>query len=270
MWRIVLLFVAVRSATATSMSEILSAHNKARADAQAMSANPALMKTNLDGVVSAMSADLTRVTQTFGEAEVLLQVSGNKAVKSVVRKGGSFRGKRLSNEEILEKMKHLSKAKMPEMLQLLKGMYQNFKGRIGSANRAEEKSKESYKTRLEALEQKKEQWKKVVSGEKADDTYDMLERHLKKERDISHRQYRTGLAVSHAGMDKFKAVISVMEKAVEGKKLSKEDMKHLEKVAPPSEVLLQLKSLVTWARQAHGSLRAARGYESALSKRQHD
>lgn len=260
MWRIVLIFGAVcRSATSMSMSAIRDEHDKARADAQAMSARPA-SKTSLDGVVNAMSADLTRVTQTFGEAEVLLQISGNKVVKSVVREGGNSQGKRLSNEQVLAKMKHLSQAQMPQMLLLLKQMYQNFKGRVGSANRAEEKSKQRYKKDLKELEEKKDHWKKTVPAGEVSDTYDMLERHLKKERDLSHRQYRTGLQVSHAGMDKFKAVISVMQKAVDGQKLSKEDLQGLQKIAPPAEVLLQLKSLVSWARQAHGSLRATRGY----------
>jgi hypothetical protein len=242
------------------MSDIRGEHDKVRAHAQAVSARPASIKTNLDGVVNAMSADLTRVTQTFGEAEVLLEISGNKRVKSVVREGGNAQGKRLSNEQVLAKMKHLSKEKMPEMLLLLKQMYQNFKGRIGSANRAEEKSKQRYKSELQDLDKKRDHWRKAVAASEVSDTYDMLERHLKKERDLSHRQYRTGLQVSHAGMEKFKSVMEVMQKAIDGKKLTKEDMHGLEKVAPPAEVLLQLKSLVTWARQAHGSLRAARGY----------
>lgn len=270
MLRIVFAFSALccasasRATTRTSAShdiDIIKAdHAKSRANAKAMSARPATLKTNLDGVVNAMSADLTRVTQTFGEADVLLQISGDKAVKSVVREGGNSQGKRLSNEQVLSKMKHLSTAKMPEMLLLLKQMYQNFKGRIGSANRAEEKSKERYKTDLKELDHKKDHWRKAVPAGEVSDTYDMLERHLKKERELSHRQYRTGLQVSHAGMEKFQAVISVMQKAVDGKKLTKEDMKGLEKVAPPPEVLLQMKSLVSWARQANGSLRAARGY----------
>lgn len=260
MWRIVLVLAAGCSATTTSMSEIRAAHSQARSDAQALSARPALAKTNLDSVVNALSADLTRVTQTFGEAEVLLQISDGKAIKSVVREGGNSKGKRLSNEEVLAKMKHLSQAQMPEMLSLLKKMYQNFKGRIGAANRAEDKSKQKYKTELKQLDGKKEHWQKAVSASEVSDTYDMLERHLKKERELSHRQYRTGLKVSHAGMDKLETVISVMEKAVQDKKLTKEDLQKIKKVAPPAEVLLQLKSLVTWARQANGSLRAARGY----------
>merc|ERR1719386_9373 len=208
-----------------------------------------------------MSADLTRMTQKFGDAETLLQVSGsNKAVKSVVREGANAKGKRLSNEEVLKKMKHLSKDQMPEMLVLLKQMYSHFKGRIGSANKAEEKSKESYKTDLKSLDEKKDHWRKAVSTNEVSDTYDMLEKHLKKERELAHRQYRTGLAVSHAGMDKLQTVISVMEKAVKDKKLTKEDLQSLKKVAPPAEVLLQMKNLVSWARQAHGSLRAARGF----------
>merc|ERR1719265_780566 len=139
-------------------------------------------------------------------------------------------------------------------------MYQNFKGRIGSANKAEEKSKERYKTEKKSLTEKKDHWRKAVSANEVSDTYDMLEKHLEKERELSHRQYRTGLKVSHAGMDKLQTVISVMEKAIKDHKVTKEEMKSVQRVAPPAEVLLQLKSLVTWARQAHGSLRAARGY----------
>lgn len=261
MWRIVLVFGVCCSAATTSMSDIRASHDQARSDVQALSARPALLKTGLDGVVNAMSADLTRVTQTFGEAEVLLQVAGNtKAVKSVVREGSNAQGKRLSNEQVLARMKHLSSAQMPEMVLLLKQMYQHFKGRIGSSNRAEEKSKEKYKTELKELDAKKDQWRKSVPAGEVSDTYDMIERHVKKERELSHRQYRTGLQVAHAGMDKFQTVISVMEKAISEKKLTKDDMKKLEKVAPPAPVLLQLKTLVSWARQAHGSLRAARGY----------
>jgi len=267
MWRVLLVFGAVGcAATSITDTAIREDHDKVRADAQAMSARPAMLKTSLDGVVNAMSTDLTRVTQTFGNVDLLLQVSGNKyvsgnkKVKSIVREGGNSQGQRLSNDQVLAKMKHLSKAQMPEMLLLMKQMYQNFKSRVGSANRAEEKSKQKYKTELKDLAEKKEHWRKAVPAGEVSDTYDMLERHLKKERDLSHRQFRTGLQVSHAGMEKFKAVISVMQKAIDGKKLSKEDMQGLEKVAPPAEVLLQLKSLVSWARQAHGSLRAARGY----------
>lgn len=257
MWHIALLVGVGCSAVATS--DIRAAHDEARREAQAMSSRP--LKTSVDGVVSAISADLTRVTQRFGDAETLLQISGgNKAVKSVVREGDNSKGKRLSNEEVLNKMKHLTGDKMPEMLVLLKQMYSHFKGRIGSANRAEETSKEKYKTELKSLDEKKDNWKKAVDAHEVSDTYDMLEKHLKKERELSHRQFRTGLKVSHAGMDKLQTVISVMEKAIKDHKVTKEDMHKLQKVAPPAEVLLQLKSLVTWARQAHGSLRAARGF----------
>jgi hypothetical protein len=259
MWQIVLLFGAGCSALTMSLSDIQAAHDQARREIQAMSTRP--LKSSLDGVVSAMSADLNRMTQRFGDAETLLQVSGNnKAVKSVVREGDNSKGKRLSNEEVLKKMKHLSEEKMPEMLVMLKQMYQHFKGRIGSANKAEHKSKERYNTELKSLEEKKDDWRKAVSANEVSDTYDMLQKHLKRERELSHRQYRTGLQVSHAGMDKLQTVISVMEKAIKDHKVTTEDMHKLQKVAPPAEVLLQLKSLVTWARQAHGSLRAARGF----------
>lgn len=73
------------------MSAIRDEHDKARADAQAMSARPA-SKTSLDGVVNAMSADLTRVTQTFGEAEVLLQISGKQGRQERCPRGWQFPG----------------------------------------------------------------------------------------------------------------------------------------------------------------------------------
>merc|ERR1719313_2434385 len=166
------------------MSDIRALHDQARREVQAMSSRPAQSKTGLDGVVNAMSADLTRVTQTFGDAETLLQITGSKkAVKTVVREGDNSKGKRLSNEEVLAKMKHLSKGQMPEMLVLLKQMYSHFKGRIGSANRAEEKSKEKYKTEKKSLEEKKAHWRKAVSADEVSNTYDMLEKHLEKERD---------------------------------------------------------------------------------------
>lgn len=261
MWRIVLLFIPGCSAVSTSMSNIKADHDQTRRVVQAKSTRVGHMKSSLDGVVNAMSADLTRVTQTFGDADTLLQISGGKkAVKSVVREGDNSKGKRLSNEQVLAKMKHLSKGQMPEMLVLLKQMYKHFKSRIGSANRAEEESKERYKVEKKSLDEKKDHWRKAVDASEVSDTYDMLDKHLEKERELSHRQYRTGLKVSHAGIDKLQTVISVMEKAIKDHKVTKEDMNSLEKIAPPAEVLLQLKSLVTWARQAHGSLRAARGY----------
>lgn len=245
-----------------SIKEIEADHAAAREQAVAALRAPS-PQTGIDSLLKSTSADLGRISRTFSDVS-LLQVSSPKASTSVHK---TTNAKKMSNEEILSQMNHLSgpaAKQMPQMLQLLKSMYSNFKGRIGKANRIEADNKKKYEVDLKDLDAKKMQWKKAVPSETVSDTYQMLEKHLVKQRQLSHRMYRTGLQVSHAGMEKFKDVISMMEKAMGGKKLSLSDMKELQKVEP-APVLLQVKEvkeLATWAKRAQGSIRAANGYHA--------
>merc|ERR1740133_405307 len=121
------------------------------------------------------------------------------------------------------------------MLGLLDGMYENWKEKIGEANKKEHEQKVSFDKTIADLEVKKAKSKDSKDGA---ETYDRIEKYWKRQRSISHRQYHTALKIMHSGMQKFKGVAAVMSHAVAGKKPTAQDLQTVG-LAMPDVVFLQ-------------------------------
>merc|ERR1719163_1746237 len=135
-------------------------------------------------------------------------------------------------------------------------MYDNWKEKIGEANKHEHEQKVVFDKTIKDLEAKKAAMK---DSKDAVDTYDRIEKYWKRQRAISHRQYHTALKIMHSGMQKFKAVSSAMEHAIAGKKPTANDLQAVG-MAMPDVVLLQqeVHHLMVWTQGASKDLHGAR------------
>jgi len=160
--------------------------------------------------------------------------------------------KKTSTEEdsvksMILKVKNVPVSQMPLLLGFMKDMYDRFKKNIARAYKLEEKSKESYKKNLA----EKAKWSKSFLK---DEGMMNLAKHWDKARELSHRHYHNMLKLSHAGMARLKVAIDMMEQAIAGKKLSKEQMSTLKEMAP-EVVFLQLQDIFTFCGTALKELR---------------
>jgi hypothetical protein len=85
-----------------------------------------------------------------------------------------------------------------------------------------------------------------------------------KSRKLSHAHYHSMLKVAHAGMARLQMAIDMMSKAVEGKKLDKNELAHLKAVTPaPTVVLLQVRTdLLKYCEDALAELKSAKTMQS--------
>jgi hypothetical protein len=151
-------------------------------------------------------------------------------------------------KDMILKVKNVPVSQMPMLLGFMKDMYDRFKHNIARANKLEEKSKATYKKNLA----EKAKWSESFLKDKA---MMNLAKHWDKARELSHRHYHNMLKLSHAGMARLKVAIDMMEQAIAGKKLSKEQMSTLKEMAP-EVVFLQLQDIVTFCGKALRELRA--------------
>jgi len=151
---------------------------------------------------------------------------------------------------------------MPAMVNMLKGMYDTWKEKIGQANKREKEQKAAFDATIQDLEKKKQQ----LSDKGATDTYNRIEKYSQRQRSISHRQYHTALKIMHSGMERFKAMQGAMKSAIAGKKPKSSDLKALGLEAAPEVVFLQrsVRHLSEWARSSVASVRVARQLSSSL------
>jgi len=147
-----------------------------------------------------------------------------------------------SVKDMILKVKNVPVSQMPLLLGFMKDMYDRFKHNIARANKLEEKSKATYKKNLA----EKAKWSESFLKDKA---MMNLAKHWDKARELSHRHYHNMLKLSHAGMARLKVAIDMMEQAIAGKKLSKEQMTTLKEMAP-EVVFLQLQGIVTFCGKA--------------------
>lgn len=162
-----------------------------------------------------------------------------------------------SVNSMILKVKNVPVSQMPLLLGFMKDMYDRFKKNISRAYKLEEKSKESYKKNLA----EKAKWSKSFLK---DEGMMNLAKHWDKARELSHRHYHNMLKLSHAGMARLKVAIDMMEQAIAGKKLSKEQMSTLKEMAP-EVVFLQLQDIFTFCGTALKELRTPTGAPNANS-----
>jgi len=151
---------------------------------------------------------------------------------------------------------------MPAMVEMLKGMYDTWKEKIGQANKREKEQKRAFDITIQELEQQKQKLK----DKGATDTYNRIEKYWTRQRANSHRQYHTALKIMHSGMERFKAMQGAMRSAIAGKKPKGSDLKALGLEAAPEVVFLQrnVRHFSEWIRSSVVSLHAARQLSSSL------
>jgi len=143
------------------------------------------------------------------------------------------------------------KASLAPMLAMLKGLYEDSKGRISEQNAREEKSKKwfaakeaEHKAKLDKIEEK---WKnhKLSDEFHTNETRDESRyfSYWQRCRERQHRQFHTNLKIQHAMMQKVKMMIGMYEKTLSGKAGDQEQAKkQLSQVSGggmPEVVLLQ-------------------------------
>lgn len=196
-------------------------------------------------LIDQMDRDLGKLSRSIGRARSFIQLAGDPAPTIHAKKT------KFDIQGAVKQMDGMGPAQMPGMLVLLKGMYQSWKDKIGTANQREKSQKEEYKGQIDDLELKKRKYKGDAN---ATQTYDKIEKYWKRQRDIAHRQYHTVLKIAHGGMMKFKSVMGAMEGAIDGKKPTSEQLKVVQQ--EPEVVLLQtVEQLSRWSKGALSQLR---------------
>merc|ERR1719329_1568442 len=128
---------------------------------------------------------------------------------------------------------------LPAMSGLMKDMYENWKEKIGEANRKETQAK-----------------KKKYAGKIGVDIYQRMEDYAKKQRELVHHQYHTQLKIMHSGMQKFKSVMQACDSAVAGKKPNPKDLRAMGLMPDIVFLQTQVSDISTWASGALIELRA--------------
>lgn len=160
---------------------------------------------------------------------------------------------------VVTQMNQMGVNQMAPMASLIRSMYDEWKAKIGEANKKEKEQKKNFDQNIRELEEKK----KAAHGDKGSvATYDMMENYWKKQRALAHRQYHTSLKIMHSGMEKFKSVSNALQDASEGKKPSASDLRTLG--VEPEVVLLQtsVRDLAVWSQSAGRTLRGAMALHS--------
>mmetsp|Transcript_77390 Transcript_77390/g.167346 ORF Transcript_77390/g.167346 Transcript_77390/m.167346 type:complete len:269 (+) Transcript_77390:113-919(+) len=217
----------------------------------------------LDG----LTADLGSLEESLRAPRSLLQLSAEpkkveqhsaKPAAAAAPKAAAPKKEELDTAKVVQQMAALSSnpAGMPAMSSLLEGMYDNWKEKIGSANKHEREQKKQFDATIAQLEAKKADAKKHGG---TTETYDRIEKYWERQRSISHRQYHTALKIMHSGMEQFKSVKGAMDDAIKGKKPSAKDLRAVG-LAQPDVVFLQegVRTLRTWAKDASAALHDAR------------
>merc|ERR1719482_2716001 len=145
----------------------------------------------------------------------------------------------------MDSLPAMGKAEMPAMLGLLKEMYGGWKEKIGIANKREKEQKKDFDATIRDLETKKNTNKADANWTQ---TYDKIEKYWSLQRKIAHRQYHTVLKLAHAGMAKFKTVMTAMQAAIDSKKPDPATLKKVKAMEMPEVVLLQMvEGLTQWS-----------------------
>lgn len=149
-------------------------------------------------------------------------------------------------------------------LAMLKGLYEDSKERIATANEREKKSKAHYeakdtehKARITKIEARFHNH--TLSQEfRANETRDenRLFSYWKGVRERQHRGFHTNLKIQHGMMQKVKTMIDMYEKTISGGKGADQVKKELQQQVAPEVVLLQeQKEIVRFCRSALAEVR---------------
>jgi len=161
-----------------------------------------------------------------------------------------------------------SVADLAPALAMLKGLYEDGKERIGKLNAREKESKEKFDAKekehnariakIEARFKNHSLSAEFRTNETRDET--RLWNYWERCRERQHRQYRTGLKIQHATMDKVKKMIDMYEKTMSGKGNAADVQKALKKIAPPEIVFLQetQRSVARFCQTTRAELKEAR------------
>jgi hypothetical protein len=146
-----------------------------------------------------------------------------------------------------------TKAEMPLMLGMMKGMYDDWKQKVGEANQAEKDQKADLAKTLKDLDLKLKEHRLDQKD------YNIIAKYRKREREIAHKQFHNVLKICHSGMAQFKNVIQAMEEAKAGKKLDAKTAQALGGTlasgeAPEVVLLQQVSRLESWSRHAKSAL----------------
>jgi len=214
------------------------------------------------GLLNTLEADIARIWDALHGSHSkasLVQLSSEDSAQPVVaaKPAGKVTLHKKKGIDAATAVKEMDGLKLgAPMLGLLDGMYENWKEKIGEANKKEHEQKVSFDKTIADLEVKKAKSKDSKDGA---ETYDRIEKYWKRQRAISHRQYHTALKIMHSGMQKFKSVSSAMKNAIAGKKPNAQDL-HTVGLAMPDVVFLQqeVQHLVAWTQVAAKDLRGAK------------
>lgn len=228
-------------------------------------------KWGVSDLIDQMNDDLVRMNGRLGGMRSFLQVGvvdspasskeGNSRSAAVTK---STSRKSFDPQAVVLQMDGLDqmgKAALPAMLGLLTEMYGGWKEKIGVANKREKEQKTELDETIRDLELKK---KASHTGDAKFDanstkTYDKIEKYWRLQRKIAHRQYHTVLKLAHAGMAKFKTVMTAMQAAVDSKKPDPATLKKVKAMEMPEVVLLQMvEGLTQWAHHTISLLRDAK------------
>lgn len=173
-----------------------------------------------------------------------------------------------------------SVADLVPALAMLRGLYEDGKERITKLNAREQDSKEKFATkekehnsRLDRIEARFKNH--TLSAEfRANETRDetRLWKYWERVRERQHKQYRTGLKIQHATMEKVKKMIDMYEKTMSGKGDAADVQKQLKKIAPPEIVFLQetQRSVARFCQAALVELNEARAQARTAAGSEHD
>lgn len=156
-----------------------------------------------------------------------------------------------SSHSLLRKKDPKKDPMLTGMVSMMKDMYGKMKERIVKANEAEKQGKVDFEKRIADLEAKKKGM--LSQGMKIDNTYDRIEDYWKKQRANSHRQYHNLLKLTHAGMSKFDKLMNLGKDAEAGKPLDTKALGEV-RVGVPNVVLVELRSITSWAQSARSEL----------------
>jgi hypothetical protein len=218
------------SATVSAALELQVAENSGRKEL----ANAAL-------ILNGLADDLTLLQRSLRRAGVESFMQLESAPAHAHKKDVDVRS-------AVKQMEKLGPKQMPAMVTLLKGMYDTWKDKITQENKYEQAQKRTFDKTIKELEDKKRKFKADAN---ATQTYDNIEKYWKRQRENAHHQYHTALKIMHAGMEKFKAVESAMQNAVDGKKPSANELRSLGMLMPDVVLLQrQVSSLRAWVNDA--------------------
>lgn len=171
-------------------------------------------------------------------------------------------------------------ADLAPTLAMLKGMYEDGKGRITQLNTREEDSKAKFTAkeaehkarlaRIDAHFKNHSLSEEFHTNETRDEN--RLWNYWTHVRERQHRQYRTGLKIQHATLEKVKKMIDMYEKAMTGKDDDsvKKDLAKVSRSTAPMIVLLEdtRKTVVSFCKSARGEIATARASGKQLLDQQ--